>query len=61
MKILNVFTKIFMNTNTFEMHLNANTNTLHFLQKYLNTDTFKMYSNTYEYEYILARPGYVNI
>ena len=37
-----------MNTNTFEMYSNTNTNTLHFSQKYSNTNmnTFK---NVFEY------------
>ena len=31
-KILNVFIKVFVNMNTFEMYLNVNMNTLHFSQ-----------------------------
>ena len=46
-KILNVFIKVFMNTNAFEMY--SNTNTLPFSEKYLNT-------YEYEYKYILPRP-----
>ena len=37
-KILNLFIKVFMTTNTSEMYWNINT--LHFSQKYSNMNTF---------------------